>query len=528
MTLPPNSSSGLIERALPYLTRSRQQRQAGQFAAALANLDALLAEAPMFVPCLPDRATLLAELGRYAEALADLRRYFKWVEPTPELQQARDGIADLALAELDRAHRRAPEALEPLLGRGRILVLANRASQAEAAFADVLARDGAQVEALAERGWLLLALDRAEESLACYERLQALEPGNAIHAFNRGNVLKALLRLEAAKAAYAQAQALAPDLAEARLETGLCHLMAADYAAGWPLFEARWQTAQMSSRHLPTAAPRWRGEPLAPGATLLLWAEQGLGDCLQFLRFVPEAVARCGGAGKVVLRLPRTLLSLAEGLGAVPIDDHAPLPSHDSHCPLMSLPLVLGIAAPPPLTAPYLHSDPALRSQWRKQLAQVFGASRRPRVGLVWTGRQRGPTAASRDVPLSALAPLAGLQADLVCLQQDIPLADRDALAGFPGLWRPALDMLADTAALVDELDLVVSVDTALAHLTGALGRPCHVLLRHSSEWRWQLGRTDTPWYPSLRLIRQPRPGDWAGAVAELVRTWPFEAPIRA
>jgi hypothetical protein len=250
------------------------------------------------------------------------------------------------------------------------------------------------------------------------------------------------------------------------------------------------------------------------GKTILVHHEQGLGDTLQFIRYVP-LLARAGA--RVVLRLPAALLEIMRTLEGVAqiVSDTDPLPAHDLHCPVMSLPLAFGTTMQTiPAGVPYLRADPARTDRW----GACLGTKLRPRIGLVWAGRQRPPINYARDLPLAALRPLLQLDAEFLSLQREMAPADSIALASMRGISRhgDALGDFADTAALLANLDLVIAADTSVVHLAGAMGTPVWVMNRYAPCWRWLRGRTDSPWYPTARLFRQTSFGDWAGVVAQI------------
>jgi hypothetical protein len=250
---------------------------------------------------------------------------------------------------------------------------------------------------------------------------------------------------------------------------------------------------------------------------LLVDAEQGLGDTLQFARYVP-LVLRQGG--QVVLRTHPMLHAVLATLPGAPqlASDRVPAPPHDLRCPVMSLPLALGTSLQTiPAAVPYLSADPAAAAEWDRRL----GPAGRARIGVVWAGRQHRPVNHGRDMPLAALQPLLDLPADFISLQKDIPGPDRATLASLEGRLASlgeGLTDFADTAALLENIDLLIAVDTSVVHLAGALGRPVWVMNRHASCWRWLEGRADSPWYPSARLFRQSTPGCWDAVVAEVRR----------
>lgn len=319
-------------------------------------------------------------------------------------------------------------------------------------------------------------------------------------------------RLDEAKEALAKAADLHSNFAEAYIEQAHCCLAQGDFSQGWLLYEWRWQTTQFQSLLLQSTRPRWLGQQPLDGKTLLLWSEQGLGDTLQFVRFVPRVASL---ARKLILLVPTTLRTLLVDLPpsiiAMDRDTH-PLPEHDLHCPLMSLPLALQINTDE-LDAgmAYLNAPPSRVRHWEDKLS----GSREPRIGLVWRGNQKGTINRTRDLPVEELAPLTRLGAQLFALHDHIRPEDLAILNQWPNFtdYSSALSNMAETAALIENLNIVLSVDTAVAHLAGALGKPCCLLLRHSGEWRWQLEQETSPWYPSIRIFRQRQPGDWTGVI---------------
>jgi hypothetical protein len=285
-----------------------------------------------------------------------------------------------------------------------------------------------------------------------------------------------------------------------------------DWPAGWQEYDWRWKTPDLSKAWRGFPQKQWLGEP-AEGRTLLIHAEQGFGDTLQFCRYTPLAAAR---GLRVILEVPGPLVRLLRCLPGVDrvVERGEALPDFDLHCPMLSLPLAFGTTLSSlPGAVPYLHADPELTAAWRARLAAVDIQG--PRVGLVWAGNPGKVADARRSLPADRLAPLFVDGAHFVSLQKNGPATPADLpLTNFMG----EVADFADTAALVANLDLVISVDTAVAHLAGALGKLVWVLDRFDPCWRWLAGRRDSPWYPTLRLYRQPTPGDWAPVLAEVLR----------
>ena len=406
----------------------------------------------------------------------------------------------------ERLTQIAPAQAAAWSGLGATLTALGAPAQALAPLARALALDPDDASALNNAGLAAAARGRHAEALRYFERALAVDPHLAVAQSNRGLSLLALGQLGPAAAAFARAIAIDPDCAGAHVNLGVARLAADAEVAryGW-----RWRLPAFAGAQHRFVVPRWRGEDLA-GCTILLHAEQGLGDALQFLRFARSVADR---AAQVLLEVPATLFELARSLDpriAVFARGDA-LPAHDCHCPLLSLPGVLGIELHNIPAAPYLRADAARRALWRERL----GPRRSPRIGLVWAGSPLHPDDAARSLPAAALAPLLrAVPAQWVSLQVGTAASQPAPLGAGVFDAAPWLDSFADTAALVAELDLVVGVDTAVMHLTGALGQPGALLLADAPDWRWLRQRADSPWYPSLRLCRQTAVGDWDGVLA--------------
>lgn len=357
------------------------------------------------------------------------------------------------------------------------------------------------------RGIVLYELRQLEAAVASYDQAIALRPGNAEAYSNRGNALKDLGQLDAAVASYDQAIALRPDIGEVRYNKSLALLLGGDLVAGWELHEWRWATEKMKPMKRSFPQPLWLGKDSLAGKTILLHSEQGFGDTIQFCRYaklVSDLDAR------VILEVPKSLLGLLKQLSGVSdfVVDGTPLPAFDYHCPLLSLPLVFKTTVGSiPCPTPYLRAEPGKLTYWRNKL----GEKRAPRVGLVWSGRTEHTNDHNRSIGLAALLQQLPSGYEYVSLQKDVRDRDKPVLESTPHIrhFGGGLDDFTDTAALCELMDVTISVDTSVAHLSGALGKPTWVLLPFSPDWRWLLNREDSPWYPSVRLYRQPRVGDW-------------------
>jgi tetratricopeptide (TPR) repeat protein len=362
-------------------------------------------------------------------------------------------------------------------------------------------------------GLALASEDRLEEAIAAYRRALARSPSHAAAWSNLGLALTACNALPEAIAALRRALALQPDYAEAHWNLALALLAIGEFAEGWREYEWRLAIPMLGGSVAAPAGPRWAGESIA-GKTLLVTAEQGLGDALHFVRYARMLAAR--GACVVVQALPALtrLLATAAGVAKTIARDEA-LPPYDAHVPLLSLPGLFAAGSDTPGEVPYLVPDADRRAAVAGNLARVAHGA--PKIGLAWSGARKHANDLRRSCPLEALAPLLELP---VLRWFSLQKNAEDEVAAVPAASvvteLAARNDFDGTAALVAELDLVVTVDTSIAHLAGALARPTWILLPFAADWRWQLARTDSPWYPTVRLFRQPRRGDWASAIAEL------------
>lgn len=374
----------------------------------------------------------------------------------------------------------------------------------------------------------LHAAGDVEQAVASYCKALELQPQLYQALGNLGSALRYLGNLDEAIARHRDALAIRPDDAEAHWNYAMALLARGDLAEGWPEFEWRWKTAQLKRDQRQVPRPQWKGEP-ADGKLLLVHAEQGFGDTLQFCRYTKLAAAR---NLRVIMVVPKPLVRLfgsLEGLTGVYTagDD---LPPFDLHCPMMSLPLAFNTTLETiPAYAAYLHADAAQTAMWRERLAAMVPTGLR--VGVVWAGNPRphSPDAAAvdkrRSIRVERMAPIFNVPGVHFFSLQKTGAAAPPAFNLIDVM--DQMDDFADTAALIMNLDLVISVDTAVAHLAAALGKPVWILDRFDPCWRWLTGRQDSPWYPSVRLYRQPRPGDWDAVVGAVLVDLQAEA-VRA
>jgi tetratricopeptide (TPR) repeat protein len=418
-----------------------------------------------------------------------------------------------ALAELQIVLARKPQHFEARLNNGLAQAKLGFTEGALADFEAALALAPQHPVAHYNRGVALIKLGRYTEAVAANDRAIAAAPQHGGAWLNRGKALAQLRRLDEAIASYGEVLALRKDYADAHFNQALALLTIGDYRRGFAEYEWRWRRTGMPPQQS-RGRPLWLGEYSLGGKTILLHAEQGLGDTIQFARYVPLVAAQ---GAKVLLEVQpelNSLLSRLEGAAAVVARGQTP-PPLDLHCPLGSLPLALKTELQTvPAPTSYLSADEAHLQKWSARLHQIPS----PRVAIAWSGNPAHDNDRNRSVPFGALAPLFRTGANLISIQRDLRSEDAERLAAETRLTHVGgeLDDFSDTAAVLALCDLVISVDTAPVHLAGAMGRPVWVLVPFAPDWRWTLDGESTPWYPSARLFRQESPDDWHAVIARV------------
>jgi tetratricopeptide (TPR) repeat protein len=459
-------------------------------------------------------------LDRYEEALAAYEHAIA-LKPDDCQAYANHGNAlkklnrhDDALISYERGLALKPDEVELLCNHGGVLAALRRYDEALASCNRAIELRPGYIPAHEIRAEILTALERHAEALASFCHVIQLDSARPDAYCNYGVALCNLGRLEPAMAAFEQALALDPEHAATQFGKAWALLQLGDYAKGFALYEWRLRGGARHKFREFTQA-RWRGETVT-GQTLLLHAEQGLGDNTQFLRYLPLVKEK---AARVVLELPKTLWPLLGALadGLTVVEPGSALPRFDLHCPFMSLPFALGTTlATVPAQIPYLTLPAERLPRWRARLP----SSARPRVGLVWSSSTPHPHARKRNIELERFASLLQVEGfSFVSLQVEYHACDLNALARLP---IERIDHLladfGDTAAAIEQCDLVISIDTSVAHLAGALGKPLWLLLPLVADWRWLQERADSPWYPTARLFRQQQDGDWESVITRIAK----------
>lgn len=478
-----------------------------------------------------NRANLLRELGQLEDALADYRRVleldakhlqalYNCAVTLQELQQP-----NAALECFARVLHLDPNLALAHFNRGLILHEQVQLEAAIAAYDRALQADVNLVSAYFNRGIALHDLNRLEEALDCFEQALCRYPDYAQAYNSRGIVLQRLGRMEEAIAAFDRALQADDNLVTTYFNKSIVLLTSAHFEEGWRLYEWRRELAQFKKQIPPFKQAPWLGEQDIAGKSIFLYAEQGFGDTLQCCRYVPLVKAL---GGKVLLGVDPPLIKLLRSLAGVDmLISGYDVPQFDFHCPLMSLPLALKTFSESdiPAAVPYLAADTDLVRAWAARLP----AKSKPRVGLVWNGgfyiNQPDTWAcnARRNLPFELMAQLNHPDVDFFSLQKGEPaesalpaqLAQYWPTPNFHNLTDHIQDF-ADTAAVIAHLDLVISVDTAVAHLAGALGKPVWLLNRFDSCWRWLINRKDSPWYPTMQIFQQPQMDDWQSVITKV------------
>jgi hypothetical protein len=368
---------------------------------------------------------------------------------------------------------------------------------------------------LYKRGTALAKLNRFEEALECFDKSLEVDASNVDALNGRGNALASLTRAAEAIVAYNKAIEVDPETPEVHWNRSLTLLQLGNFKEGWREYEWRWKTANFGTKPRDFGKPLWLGDAPLEGKAILLHAEQGFGDSIQFARYVPM-VAALGAQVIVEVQPPlKSLFSSIKGANQV-IAAGEDLPPFDIHCPMLSLPLAFKTEFETiPHDVPYLSPDGNLRSKFTGLLPQT----KQKLIGLAWAGRSTFGGDRSRSIGLERIAPL--LQAagcHFIGIQKDLRDGDKELMSTLPNFtWvGDQLSDFNDTATLMSMLDVIISSDTAVVHLAGALARPVWILLEHKPDWRWLMDRDDNPWYPTARLYRQARPGDWDSVIASV------------
>ena len=457
-----------------------------QFDAALASFDEAIRLQPNFCEAHFSRANVLHELEQW----------------------------DAAVRGYDQAIRLRPDFADAYSNRGNTLQKLQQWDAAIASLHQAISLKPDFAQAHCNLGNLLQETKQSEAALACYDHAIRLQPDLADAHYNRGNALVELTQIAAAVSSFDEAIRLKPDYPRAHMDKSFALLLGGNFAQGWPCYEWRWKIKESEKSRRNFDAPLWLGDASLQGKTILLYSEQGLGDTIQFIRYAKMVAAQ---GAHVICEVPKALLAVLQGVEGVHawVEKGAALPPFDFHCPLLSLPLAFNTElATIPHSPAYLHSDPHKLLQWQRTL----GPQTRPRVGLVWSGSTHHTNDRNRSIELSYLLNYLPAGLEYISLQKEVRDIDKPSLEGYPQLkhFGHELHDFSDTAALCTLMDMVVCVDTSVAHLSGALGKKTWLLLSYRPDWRWLLDTNHSPWYPSVTLYRQNSDLQWHSVLEKI------------
>jgi tetratricopeptide (TPR) repeat protein len=501
------------ENCLAYTNIGNIFQQLGRFQDAINCYDCALAVDPKHADACFNRGIALQALNRDIDAL---RSYEETIVLKPGYTEAYFnsgnslhslGRFDDALGSYDKALVLRPRYAEAYNNRGNSLFKLGRSLEAVSSYDNAIGIDREYAQAFFNRGVALQRLEENEDAVSSYSDAIRIKPDYAEALNNRGNTLQCLDLYQDALASYRGAQEIDDTYGDAHWNEALCQLKTGDFENGWENYEWRLHDSISNPEKRIFLQPAWSGNEELNGRKILLHAEQGFGDTIQFCRYA-KMVAALGA--DVTLEVHSSLAGLMKELdGGTKVSSVYDVEKYDFHCPLLSLPLAFGTRlATIPARTSYLTSDPLLDAYWSSRC----GAKQLPRVGIVWEGNKNNRNDTRRSAPLSNIAGMLRSDIQWFCLQKEICRETGDFL-DLHGVrhFEEELTTFSDTAALIDQMDAVISVDTAVAHLAAALGKPTWILLSHNADFRWLLGRRDSPWYPTARLFRQPVTGDWSG-----------------
>ncbi|MBL0074542.1 MAG: tetratricopeptide repeat protein [Rhodocyclaceae bacterium] len=495
-----------------YVNRGNALQQLNQFDDALTSYDKALAIETTLPEAHLNRGITLKELHRLGESLASFDQALRFKPDYPEAHNNR-GLTfqelkqfDEALASYDQALAIDPDNAAAYFNHGNTLQKMKRFDLALASYENALAIESNLATAHNNRGVALRQLNRHDESLGSFEQALTLKPDYSDAYNNRGLTFQESMQFDAALASYEQALAIDANLPEAHMNQGICYLLMGNFDKGWEQYEWRWKCTDRGGNFRNYAQPQWLGDTDIAGKTILLWAEQGLGDAVQFCRYVQQVAAL---GANVVLEVPAALIDCVSALPGAPkiIAKGSVPPAFDVHCPLLSLPLAFRTSLADVRGGSYLRASADKLTLWETRIARTT----KPRVGIVWQGNPEHKNDANRSIAFGNFQQLIVEKFDYYCLQQTISASDKSILAKLPAVKAFSSELVdfSDTAALVSLMDVVITIDSSVAHLAGALGKEVWILLPHAPDWRWLLKRSDSPWYDSAILFRQPKAGDW-------------------
>ena len=489
---------------------------------ALSSYDKAISLQADYAEAYSNRGAVLQELKRFDEALSSYDKAISIKGDYAEAFNSRGTVLEElkrleeALSSYHKAISINKDFTESYYNRGNVLHKLKRLEEALSSYDKAISLHEDYAEAYSNRGLVLQDLKRLEEALSSYDKAISLHEDYAEAYSNRGTVLEELKRLEEALSSYEKAISINKDYAEAYWNSSICYLLAGNFNEGWARYEWRWQSKSISKTAgiRKFSQPLWLGTEVLKDQTIFLYAEQGLGDTIQFSRYV-SLVAGLGA--KVVLEVQPSLvklLSYLEGISQI-ISKGDKLPNFDYQCPLMSLPLAFKTELKTiPSVSKNISTDEKKVEKWQA----ILGEKTKPRVGIVWSGAVNHKNDLQRSLKLSQLITHLPSDYEYLSLQKEISDVDKEVLIECCKIKHFGDDLkdFTDTAALCELIDIVISVDTSVAHLAGTLGKNTWILLPYSPDWRWLLDRNDSPWYSSVKLYRQEKINDWESVLVNI------------
>ena len=476
----------------------------------------------------PDDARLLSllgiaflQIGQPREGSDFLKRSLE-VDPHNPRTLNNLGIAlkdlmqlDEAVSVLDTAIIMKPDYAEAYISRAAVLQKLNSLKDALADLNKAIAINPNNAVGYNNRGVVLKDLERPSEALASYDQAILLKRDYAEAHNNRAIVLQGARRLSEALAGYDEAISINPGFVEAHWCKALLLLLSGNYQDGWDLYEWRLKLNAFRNNYPQLQTSAWHASDNIDGKRILIYSEQGFGDIIQFCRYLPKVQSL---GGKIILDIPRSLISFISTLRCdmTVIAEGDQPPDFDIHCPLMSLPHIFRTTVETiPAEIPYLFPEQDKVSRWQVRL----GRKEKLRVGLAWSGSRTNRDDGDRSIKIEYFIPLLDLPIEWHSLQKERQSSDLEVLECYSNVCQHQDELadFSDTAALIECMDLVITVDTSIAHVAGSIGKSVWILLPFSPDYRWMLDQVDSPWYPTARLFRQPVRGDWS-TVVESVR----------
>lgn len=504
-----------------YNNRGNVLKELKKYQEALSSYEYAISLNPRHAEAHYNRGVVLKELNRYQDAVESYTNAFSlkndYVDAYNNCGNAFITLKRLedALACFQKAIEINPNYAFAYNGQGNVLMELKRFDEALVSYEKAISLNSLSPFPHNGMGNVLQELKRFDDAILGYEKVMSLVPTSAGAYTNKGLAMQGLKNFDEALQNFDKAIELNPEMADPHWNKALLKILKGEYEEGWQLYEYRRYKQDLKGSYPIYEQPLWLGQESIADKTLYIYPEQGLGDFIQFCRYVP-LVENLGA--RVVLKVPNALYATIKtmGLNARIVRNDEKVDEFDFHCPIMSLPLAFKTTVETiPNKIPYFFSDPFKRDYWQRKFAY---ASNSLKVGLVWSGSKDHKKDHDRSLRLEQLAPILDLPVTFYSMQKEVRQQDKITLSKFDHIqqYHEELNDFSDTAAMVDCLDLIISVDTSVAHLAGAMGKNVWILISYLPDYRWMLDREDTPWYPTARLFRQPNVGDWDGTILKV------------